>query len=125
MKPSALALMICLAFACVGYAQDSGQIASQPVRVDPKVMEAKVKHKERPKYPDDAKAAQVVGTVVMQVIIGKDGSVREAKLISGPPMLVKAAQNAVKKWKYEPTLLNGEPVEVSTMVSIAFSLDKR
>lgn len=123
MKRSAVALVIWLAVACVGYGQDSGQSgAPEPVKVNGKVMAAKLIHQPLPKYPQDAKDAHVMGTVVLSAIIAKDGSVKDVQIISGPPMLLKSATKAVKKWKYEPTLFNGEPVEVKTTISVNFSL---
>jgi len=59
---------------------------------------------------------------VLDAIISKDGMVQKVSLISGHPLLVQAAEDAVLKWKYQPTLLNGEPVEVETTVTIHFAL---
>jgi protein TonB len=75
-----------------------------------------------PAYPPGAKAARIQGHVVLDVIIGKDGSVLEIKLVSGHPLLAPAAMEAVKQWTYKPTLLNGEPVEVKTQVDVNFTL---
>jgi protein TonB len=66
--------------------------------------------------------ARVQGTVVLQAVIGKDGTIRELRLISGHPMLAPAAIEAVKQWRYRPYLLNGEPVEVDTQVNVNFTL---
>ena len=124
MKRAAIALVIFFACGCAGYAQEASQSPppNEPVRVDAKTMKAKLTHEVLPKYPQDAKDAHVMGIVVLSAVIAKDGSVKDLQVISGPPMLLKAATKAVKKWKYEPTLLNGEPVEVKTTVSVAFSL---
>jgi protein TonB len=62
------------------------------------------------------------GAVVLSVIIGQDGSMQEIKVVSGHPMLAPAAMEAVRQWQYKPTLLNGQPVEVSTEVTINFTL---
>ena len=78
--------------------------------------------KVTPAYPPLAKQARVTGTVSLAVDIGKDGVVLNVELISGHPLLADAAISAVKQWVYKPTLLNGEPVEVSTMVDINFTL---
>jgi len=56
------------------------------------------------------------------VIVGKDGTVHDVSLVSGHPLLVAPAKDAVKQWVYQPTLLNGEPVEVVTQVDVTFSL---
>ena len=87
-----------------------------------KVQEANLTKKVMPAYPPGAKAARIQGHVVLDVIIGKDGSVLEIKLVSGHPLLAPAAMEAVKQWTYKPTLLNGEPVEVKTQVDVNFTL---
>jgi TonB family protein len=87
-----------------------------------KVQEANLTKKVIPAYPPEAKAARIQGHVVLDVVIGKDGSVQEIKLVSSHPLLAPAAMEAVKQWTYKPTLLNGEPVEVKTQVDINFTL---
>jgi TonB family protein len=87
------------------------------------VTPAKVIHYEPPKYPKDAKKAGVSGTVVLKAIIAKDGSVKNLEYVSGPDMLVDAAIKAVKKWKYQPTLFDGKPVEMDTKISVVFDLN--
>jgi TonB family protein len=76
----------------------------------------------RPVYPPLAKMARQQGTVKFQATIGKDGTMENLLLISGPPLLVQAAMDAVKKWTYKPMVLNGAPVEVVTTVDVNFSL---
>jgi protein TonB len=66
--------------------------------------------------------ARQQGTVRFEATVGKDGSVENLKVVSGPPLLVQAAQDAVKQWVYRPTLVNGVPVEVVTTVDVNFSL---
>jgi len=73
-------------------------------------------------YPPLAKQARVSGVVQLKVIIGKDGAVKEVTAISGHPFLRQAAIDAVRQWIYQPTLLNGEPTEVSTEVAVNFTL---
>ena len=75
-----------------------------------------------PVYPEDAKAAGIEGIVVLDVVIGENGSVIEARVIRSIPELDQAAIDAVLQWQYEPTLLNGEPVEVECNVTINFTL---
>ena len=75
-----------------------------------------------PAYPPLAKQAGVQGVVLFSAVIGADGSVRELKLISGHPLLVPAAMEAVKQWVYEPTRVNGEPVEVIAQIDVSFTL---
>jgi protein TonB len=81
--------------------------------------------KVAPVYPPDAKAARIQGSVVLGVIIGKDGTVQSERLISGHPMLAQSAIDAVKQWKYPPYLLNGNPVEVDTQVTVNFVLSQK
>ena len=64
--------------------------------------------------------ARVQGTVVLQAILGKDGRVQDLKVLSGHPLLVRAAMDAVKTWRYQPTLLNSEPVDVLTEIDVNF-----
>ena len=76
----------------------------------------------RPVYPPLAKMARQQGTVKFQATIGKGGNVDDLMLISGPPLLVQAAMDAVKQWTYKPTVLNGAPVEVVTTIDVNFTL---
>jgi periplasmic protein TonB len=76
----------------------------------------------RPTYPPLAKQARISGSVVLQAVIGKDGSIQQLKAVSGHPMLIPSALEAVRQWKYKPYFLNGEPVEVDTQVTVNFTL---
>jgi periplasmic protein TonB len=96
--------------------------APQRIRVGGQVEAASLVNKIEPQYPPIAKTAHVAGTVVLHAIIGKDGAIRELQFVSGPPLLMKAAMDAVKEWRYKPTTLNGEAVEVDTTVDVVFSL---
>jgi protein TonB len=75
-----------------------------------------------PVYPPIAKTAHISGTVILHAVIGKDGTVQDLQYVSGPPLLMKAAMDAVKQWRYQPTQLNGDPVEVDTTISVVFTL---
>src|SRR6266496_1550950 len=75
-----------------------------------------------PVYPPLAKAARISGTVVLQAVIGKDGTIQRLKALSGHPMLIPSAIEAVSQWKYKPYFLNGQPVEVDTQVTVNFVL---
>jgi protein TonB len=75
-----------------------------------------------PAYPPLARSARVQGQVVLDVVIGKDGAVKSIKAESGHPMLVPAAIDAVKQWRYQPYKLDGKPVEVDTQVLVNFKL---
>jgi protein TonB len=99
--------------------------AAEPVkrlRVSQGVSKGQLIKQVEPFYPAIARAAHVSGAVVMTAIISKDGNIEGLKVISGHPLLVKAAMDAVTQWKYKPFLLNGEPVEVETTVTINFTL---
>lgn len=63
------------------------------------------------------------GVVRLHAIIGKDGAIRDLSVVSGDALLTDAAMKAVRQWRYEPTLLNGEPVEVDTIIDVIFSLN--
>lgn len=80
-----------------------------------------VKHVD-PVYPEEAKAAGVQGVVVIEIRIGTKGSVVEARVLRSIPMLDQAALDAVYQWEYEPTLLNGKPVDVEITVTVNFTL---
>lgn len=94
------------------------------IRVGGNEQQAKLISQPRPIYPALAKQARISGTVTMQVLIGKDGHVENMSLVKGHPLLASAALDAVKDWVYEPTLLNGNPVEVLTTVDVNFTLSQ-
>lgn len=92
------------------------------IRVGGNVEAASLINKVTPIYPPIAKTAHVSGTVVLHAIISKDGSIQELQYVSGPPLLMKSAMDAVKEWRYKPTMLNGDPVEVDTTIDVVFTL---
>jgi periplasmic protein TonB len=92
------------------------------IRVGGNVQGAKLLHQVQPIYPQIAKTAHVSGTVLLHAIIAKDGSIQELQYVSGPPLLMRAAMDAVHEWRYQPTMLNGEPVEVDTTIQVVFTL---
>lgn len=92
------------------------------VRVSSGVMQGLVVSKVPPQYPQDAKDQRIQGAVLMKVIIDKEGNVANIQLVRGHPMLAPPAIEAVKQWKYRPYLLNDEPVEVETQVTVNFTL---
>lgn len=92
------------------------------IRVGGAVQAASLVKQVKPEYPPIAKSAHVSGTVTLRAIIAKDGSVEQLQFVSGPPLLMASAMSAVKEWKYKPTTLNGQPVEVDTTVQVVFSL---
>jgi protein TonB len=91
------------------------------VRMGGKIMTKMLKRKVTPEYPKEARDQRIQGTVQLHIIVGKDGKVLQAELISGHPVFAQAALEAVRKWEYKPVLLNGEAVEVDTTVDIVFS----
>lgn len=93
-----------------------------PLRVGGQVMSAKLIHQVKPIYPPLARNARVSGAVKLTATIGRDGSIANLQLLSGPPLLINAALDAVRQWRYQPTLLNGEPVEVLTQIDVNFNL---
>jgi TonB family protein len=97
--------------------------APNPLRVAPGVMEGALISKVDPIYPEIAKAAHVQGVVVLHAVISKTGDVENLSVISGAPMLTASAIEAVKQWKYDPYLLNGQPTDVETTINVSFTLD--
>jgi periplasmic protein TonB len=96
--------------------------SNKPLRVGGAVIAANLIRQVTPVYPPIAKTAHISGTVVLHAIISKDGTIEQLEYISGPPLLMKNAMDAVRQWRYRPTMLNGEPVEVDTTVSVVFTL---
>ncbi len=94
----------------------------QRVRVSAGVTEGLLIHKVQPNYPPLARSARIQGQVVLQAVIGKDGTIQNLHAVSGHPMLTPAAIDAVKQWRYKPYFLNGEPVEVDTQITVNFTL---
>ncbi len=92
------------------------------IRVAARVVEANLIHDVAPTYPPEAGRARIEGAVVLLAVIGKDGSVQDVRVESGLPLLAQAAIDAVKQWRYRPYLLNGEPVEVDSRITINFTL---
>jgi protein TonB len=103
-------------------AADPAPAPSQPQRVIGGVQEAKLVRKVIPIYPPLARQARVSGTVELIGIIAKDGTIQQLQVVSGHPLLVKAALDAVRQWIYHPTLLNGQAVEVIAPISVHFTL---
>lgn len=94
----------------------------QRVRVGGSVQHAILIRQVRPRYPAPALQARIQGTVILEAIIGRQGSVKNLRVISGHPLLIERALEAVSQWRYKPTLLNGVPVEVITRIAVRFNL---
>jgi len=115
---TALALRVSVPAATVAQAAST---PSGPVRVASGVVAGQVVSKTQPVYPPDAKAAGIQGSVVLHAIIGKDGKIDSLSVVSGPPELTASAIDAVSQWVYKPYLLNGEPTEVDTTITVNYS----
>ena len=97
-------------------------VIPQRVRISQGVTKGMVVHQVQPVYPPIARAARIQGDVILKAVISKDGEIQDLQLVSGHPMLVPAAIDAVRQWRYRPYLLNGQPVEVETTITVIFSL---
>lgn len=104
--------------------QNPAVTGTQPKKISAKESEMNLLSKVAPVYPVEAKKAKVSGTVILTATIGKDGSVEQLKVVSGPAPLKQSAMDAVRQWKYKPFLLNGDPVEVETKITVIYSLAK-
>jgi periplasmic protein TonB len=94
----------------------------QRIKLGGQVVAAKLLAQPQPVYPPLARQARIQGNVVLHAIIDKDGRVGELQVVSGHPLLVQAALEAVKNWRYQPTQLNGDAVEVDTTITVTFVL---
>jgi protein TonB len=95
------------------------------MRVGGNVQFAKLLQQAKPVYPASAQAAGIQGTVLLRAVIGTDGRIMGLTVSSSPdPTLSDAAMESARQWRYQPTLLNGEPVEVLTTISVNFRLDQ-
>jgi protein TonB len=96
----------------------------QTLNVSQGVSQGLLIKKVQPTYPSTALHMRVEGAVQLMATIGKSGNITTVKVLSGEPILAKAAQEAVKQWKYKPYFLNGEPVEIQTQVTVNFKLPR-
>ena len=101
-------------------------VPSRPAPTKPLLVshlaEANLLHKVQPIYPPIARQARVQGAVELRAIISKNGTIENLLVVSGHPMLSAAAIEAVRQWRYRPYLLNGEPIEVETEITVNFLL---
>jgi periplasmic protein TonB len=95
-----------------------------PLRVGGNVQAARIVNRVQPVYPPLARQTRISGTVRLHAIISKDGTIQQLEVMSGHPLLQQAALDAVRQWRYQPTLLNGDPVEVDTTIDVIFSLNQ-
>jgi protein TonB len=97
-------------------------VVPQRIRISQGVTRGLLVHRVEPAYPALARSARVQGEVVLSAVIDVNGQIQNLQLVSGHPMLVPAAIAAVRQWQYKPYLLNGQPVEVETMITVIFTL---
>src|SRR5205814_2323555 len=93
-----------------------------PVHVSSGVSSGFLLHEVRPVYPPIAISTRTQGAVVLAAVIDRNGTIEKLRVVSGHPMLLRAAIDAVSQWRYRPYLLNGEPVEVETQITVNFVL---
>ncbi|HEV2112966.1 MAG TPA: TonB family protein [Terriglobales bacterium] len=96
--------------------------APSRIRVSGGVQEGNLIRKVQPSYPPLAKTARIQGQVILHALISKQGNIENLEVVSGHPMLVQSALDAVRQWKYKPYFLNGEPVAVDTTITVNFNL---
>ena len=96
--------------------------APSRIRVGGNVQKANIISQIKPRYPRLARQARISGQVVLEAIISRAGLVENLKVVKGHPLLIQSALQAVKQWRYKPTVLNGTPVEVITRITVNFNL---
>jgi len=96
-------------------------VAAKPVHVS-HLMDGYLIYRVQPEYPPLARQARVQGTVVLHALISRDGRIEKLQVVNGHPMLVQSAINAVSQWRYRPYILNNEPLEVETQITVNFTL---
>ncbi|MBC7839972.1 MAG: TonB family protein [Nitrospiraceae bacterium] len=99
-------------------------VTPKVIRVGGNVQAAKLINQPKPPYPPLARQARIQGVVRFNAVIGKDGTIENLTLVSGHPLLVPSATDAVRQWRYQPTLLNGDPVQVVTQIDVNFTLSQ-
>jgi len=116
------------AFRYIGKPEIPDSVAAQgppQVKSGATIQAARLIYQVSPEYPVAAKEAHVQGTILLSAEIGKDGSVGDLSYVSGPQALISSAMDAVRQWKYQPTMLNGTPVTVDTCITVIFNLGSR
>jgi protein TonB len=123
-RTSGLALTtLLLAFGVLPATRLSAQSAPAPVRVGGAVKPPTRLTAVAPTYPPVARQARTQGVVILETTIGTDGKVKATKVVKSVPMLDEAAQDAVKKWEYQPTIIDGKPTPVIMVIPVNFKLD--
>jgi TonB family protein len=121
-KTNVLAILSVLLLVTAGYAQQNQTNPSpdMPKAVSDKTQPPKVVHREVPVYPAEAKAKRLMGDVVVEVVVDRQGNVSSARMTSGLKIFEDAALTAIKGWKFSPATLDGQPVEQKTQVQLKF-----
>ena len=99
-------------------------IPRHPVVISQGVAQGYLVRRVQPRYPPLALAARIEGSVVLMAVISREGTIENLRVASGHPMLAGAAIDAVRQWRYRPYLLNGEPVEVETQITVVFTVSR-
>jgi protein TonB len=105
-----------------GKPEKVGEVHSQRVRQGGAVTAASLIQRVQPEYPEVARQERTQGTVHLHALIGTDGTIRGLRVASGACSLSRSAYDAVRRWRYRPTTINGAPVEVDTTIDVIFSL---
>jgi len=95
----------------------------EPMRIASSLQRSLLIHQVNPVFPDLARRARIEGTVVVEALISKSGDIDSLRIISGNPLFNQAVIDAVKQWRYQPTILNGEPIDVITTITVNFTLN--
>lgn len=103
-------------------AQPERLASSAPIRRSEGVQSALLLHRVEPRYPALAQQIHREGTVQLHAVISRDGTIEALEVLSGDPLFIRSAVDAVREWRYRPTVLNGEPVEVETYITVYFRL---
>ena len=123
-QKASLSFMCLYIFALAAASSALALPAAKPMRVtiSGKVMAQKIRTKVAPVYPAQAKSKGIEGTVRLHVVLTPSGTVTQVQVVTGAPALVHSAIEAVKQWVYEPTLVDGQPVEVDTVIDVNYTL---
>jgi protein TonB len=119
---SFLVLAIFMVLAALAVAQTDEPAKPMRLRISSGVAQGSKIHDVQPKYPREARERGITGDVLLQATIDTKGNIINLKTVQGDPILVKASIDAVKKWRYRPYKLKGEPVEVETTIKIQFHM---
>jgi protein TonB len=109
-----------------GYIAERSSLATTPgrIRIGGNVAAANLVDRVLPLYPQEAREAKIQGVVILDAVINREGRVDSLKVIAGHPLLTQSAVDAVKQWRYNPTMIEGAPVEVQTTITVTFSFQQ-